>query len=77
MASYPSNALDGGCLLLASADCAVCIEVPEVVLGRKVRQAPATFDDHFSQACLFYRSLSPIEQVHVAEAYTFELGNAS
>ncbi len=49
---------DGGCPLLASADSAARIEVPEVVLGRKIRQAPATFDDHFSQACLFYRSLS-------------------
>jgi len=31
-------------------------------------------DDHFSQARLFYRSLSPVEQEHVAQAYTFELG---
>ena len=33
-----------------------------------------SFDDHFSQATLFYRSLTPIEQMHVVEAYTFELG---
>ena len=71
---YHPNSLDGGCPFLASAESAAYIEVPEEVSGRKVRQAPASFDDHFSQARLFYRSLSPVEQEHVAQAYTFELG---
>lgn len=74
VAPYHPNSLDGGCPFLASADSAAYIEVPEEVSGRKVRQAPASFDDHFSQARLFYRSLSPVEQEHVAQAYTFELG---
>jgi catalase len=39
-----------------------------------VRGAPTSFNDHFSQAALFYRSLTPIEQSHVVEAFTFELG---
>jgi catalase len=34
---------------------------------------PASFDDHFSQATLFYRSLTPVEQDHVAGAFSFEL----
>ena len=42
--------------------------------GTAVRAQPASFDDHFSQATMFYRSLSPIEQTHVVEAFTFELG---
>jgi catalase len=42
--------------------------------GGVVRGAPASFDDHYSQAALFYRSLSAIEQAHVVEAFTFELG---
>ncbi|GAA3155108.1 hypothetical protein GCM10020255_035830 [Rhodococcus baikonurensis] len=58
VAPYHPNSLDGGCPFLASADSAAYIEVPEEVSGRKVRQAPASFDDHFSQARLFYRSLS-------------------
>ena len=32
-----------------------------------------TFEDHFSQATLFYRSLTPLEQDHVIASYTFEL----
>ncbi|MCW2831356.1 MAG: catalase [Aeromicrobium sp.] len=39
-----------------------------------MREAPASYDDHFSQARLFYLSLTPVEQAHVAQAYTFELG---
>ncbi len=42
--------------------------------GSSVRAHPASFDDHFSQATLFYRSLTPIEQAHIVEAFTFELG---
>ncbi len=41
--------------------------------GRKVREQPATFDDHYSQARLFFQSLSPVEQDHVTQAYIFEL----
>ena len=33
-----------------------------------------SFSDHFSQATLFYRSLTLPEQAHIAEAFTFELG---
>ncbi len=74
-APYRPNSLDGGCPFLAGADTGAFIEVPVVVAeSTKVRDAPASYDDHFSQVAMFYRSLSPVEQVHVAEAYTFELG---
>jgi catalase len=33
-----------------------------------------SFGDHFSQAAMFYRSLTPLEQAHIVEAFTFELG---
>jgi catalase len=39
-----------------------------------VRASPASFDDHFSQPAMFYRSLTPLEQAHIVEAFTFELG---
>ena len=45
-----------------------------MVDGEQVRTNPASFDDHFSQATLFYRSLTPVEQEHIVEAFTFELG---
>ncbi|KUH70801.1 catalase [Mycolicibacterium novocastrense] len=75
VAPYKPNSLDGGCPFLAGADTGAFIEVPTVVPeSTKRRDAPATYDDHFSQVTLFYRSLSAAEQEHVAEAYTFELG---
>ena len=50
------------------------IQSPQLLEGTLVRESPASFDDHFSQATLFYRSLTAVEQAHVQEAYTFELG---
>ncbi|KIA65205.1 catalase [Nocardia vulneris] len=74
VAPYRPNSLDGGCPFLAGNKDAALIEYPEAVAGKKVREAPRSFDDHFSSARLFYASLTPIEQAHVAKAYTFELG---
>lgn len=73
VAPYRPNSLDGGCPFTANPAEAL-IEFPEAVAGDKVREAPASFADHFSGARIFYASLSPIEQRHVAEAYGFELG---
>jgi len=42
--------------------------------GEKTRLRPESFADHYSQARLFYRSLTPIEQKHVVAAIAFELG---
>ena len=50
------------------------VNVPRHIEGDVVRAAPASFDDHFSQPALFYRSLTSVEQQHVIDAYTFELG---
>jgi catalase len=50
------------------------VQSPRALEGPVVRGAPASFDDHYSQAALFYRSLTPVEQAHVVEAFTFELG---
>ncbi|GAA2526136.1 catalase [Winogradskya humida] len=50
------------------------VQVPRLVHGEKVRANPVSFDDHFSQATLFYASMSPVEKLHIVEAFTFELG---
>ncbi len=75
-APYKPNSLDGGNPFDAPADDDhTFVEVPtRVAESTKVRQTPQTFDDHFSQARLFWLSLSPIEQSHLADAFTFELG---
>ena len=46
---------------------------PEELIGTKIRQRSATFADHHTQARLFYRSQSTIEQRHISNAITFEL----
>ncbi|MFJ6347720.1 catalase [Pseudarthrobacter oxydans] len=74
-APYRPNSLDGGCPFLAGQDVGAFIDVPEELAASiKERKNPASFDDHFSQARLFFRSLSPVERDHVIQAYTFELG---
>ncbi|MFF5727527.1 catalase [[Kitasatospora] papulosa] len=75
VAPYHPNSLDGGCPFLAGEDAGAFVEVPaEVPAARKVRDAAASFDDHFSQARLFWLSMSPTEREHIVAAYTFELG---
>ncbi|MFZ5845920.1 MAG: catalase [Actinomycetota bacterium] len=74
-APYKPNSLDGGNPFAADEATGAYVEVPRTVeAGPKVRRAPASFDDHFSQVRLFWKSLTPVEQDHVIRAYTFELG---
>jgi len=49
------------------------LEYAERVAGIKARMRSAKFKDHFSQAQLFYNSLSPIEKAHLTNALAFEL----
>ncbi len=72
--AYKRNGLDANLPAVADASEGGYVATPQPVHGEKVRANPVSFDDHFSQATLFYTSLSPIEQVHVIEALTFELG---
>jgi catalase len=43
------------------------------VEGATMRVRSESFSDHYSQARLFYRSITPPEQKHLANALTFEL----
>jgi catalase len=45
----------------------------EAVEGPKVRRRSVSFDDHFSQATLFWNSQSPAEKDHIIAAFQFEL----
>ncbi|SDJ47890.1 catalase [Frankineae bacterium MT45] len=73
-AAYVPNSIDGNQPLVASEADRGYVPTPRAVEGTVVRSAPASFDDHYSQATLFYRSMSRVEQAHIVEAYTFELG---
>lgn len=77
-APYRPNSLDGGCPFLAGADTGAFIEVPvELPAARKVREASASFEDHFTQPRLFWLSMTPVEREHIIAAYTFELTKCS
>lgn len=46
----------------------------EKVEGHKVRARSESFKDHFSQARLFWLSMTDIEKKHIIDAFSFELG---
>lgn len=46
----------------------------ERIDARKIRARSKSFQDHFSQAKLFFRSQSAPEQAHIVDAFSFELG---
>jgi catalase len=50
------------------------VTVPVEADGPKLRVRSETFADHYSQARMFYRSLTEPEQRHMASAFAFELG---
>ncbi|WP_328338499.1 catalase [Micromonospora sp. NBC_00421] len=75
VAPYRPNSLDGGNPFPAGDAEHAFLDVPVTVAeAPKVRANPASFDDHFSQARLFWLSMSPVEREHIVRAYTFELG---
>ena len=81
IAPYKPNSLDGGSPEVADGggpgDSAGYVQVPREVAGPKVRANPASFADHFTQARLFWVSMSPVEQAHIVSAFTFELGKCA
>jgi catalase len=46
---------------------------PENITSRKERLLSKKFQDHYSQAQLFYNSMSDIEKMHIPNALSFEL----
>jgi catalase len=75
VAPYRPNSLDGGNPFVASPADGAFAEAPvRLAEGAKVRAAPASFDDHFSQARMFWLSMSAVERAHIVAAYNFELG---
>ncbi|MGK5682812.1 catalase [Actinoplanes sp. URMC 104] len=72
VAPYRPNSLDGGNPFTTDDG---FLDIPvRVAEAPKVRANPASFDDHYSQVRLFWRSMTPVEKEHIIRAYTFELG---
>ncbi|HEX4490519.1 MAG TPA: catalase [Acidimicrobiia bacterium] len=69
---YLPNAVGGGCPFLASGEDGGYEHVPRAVNGEKTRERGP--DDEYTQATLFWNSMSEVEQDHLVDAFTFELG---
>lgn len=72
--SYEPNSLKGGCPFQAGMDMSGFASYAERIDARKIRERSPSFHDHFSQARLFFKSQSEIEQLHIIKALRFELG---
>jgi len=69
--AYEPNSLGGGCPFQAGMK--GFVSFPQPVKEDKVRGKPEKFADHFTQARLFFRSQTPVEQNHMIAAFRFEL----
>ena len=70
--AYEPNSLDATCPREdpERGFASVAVELP----GAKTRLRADSFADHYSQARLFWRSMTAPEQRHIANAFAFELG---
>src|SRR5471032_1777141 len=75
-ASYEPNSIDGGWPkeTAPGPQDGGFETYPERIEAHKVRQRSESFADHFSQATLFFNSMSAHEKEHIIAAYSFELG---
>jgi catalase len=76
-ANYHPNSLGGGCPVVPGASAGAFTHVPERVDGIAGRRRSETFADHYSQATLFWNSMSSWEKEHIIAAYRFELGKVT
>ncbi|PAX59995.1 catalase [Brunnivagina elsteri] len=72
--NYFPNSLGGGCPMAAPENMGGFTHYMEKMQGHKIRERSESFSDHFSQATLFWNSLSVVEKEHLVKAAQFELG---
>ena len=70
--SYEPNSLAGGCPFQHGVARGFT-SFPDPTPEDKVRGKPEKFADHYTQATLFWKSQSDIEQAHIVRAFRFEL----
>ena len=69
--NYEPNSLDGGAP--RENPTRGFTSFPEEINDTKIRKRSETFADHYSQARLFFRSMTEPEQTHIISAFAFEL----
>jgi catalase len=72
--SYHKNSLAGNSPEPSSEEEGGYAHYQEKVDGRKVRQRSESFKDHYSQAKLFWNSMTEVEKEHIIQAFHFEVG---
>ncbi|MCJ8009331.1 catalase [Lederbergia wuyishanensis] len=72
--SYHNNSLANNTPTPVSAAEGGFVHYQEKIEGHKVRRRSDSFKDHFSQATMFWNSMSQPEQMHIIDAFSFELG---
>ncbi|MGJ7581456.1 catalase HPII [Variovorax sp. RHLX14] len=71
--AYEPNTLGNGAEYRIDGASAGFQSYPEEIESPKVRRRSASFDDHFTQARLFFNSQSSAEKDHIVAAFRFEL----
>ncbi|NYB73580.1 catalase [Sedimentibacter hydroxybenzoicus DSM 7310] len=72
--SYHRNSLANGTPKTVSESEGGYAHYQEKVSGNKIRARSDSFKDHFSQAAMFYNSMSEHEKKHIMDAFKFEVG---
>lgn len=72
--AYNPNSMGGGCPFQAMIAEGGFNSYEERIDSTKIRKRSKSFFDHFSQADLFYKSMSEHEKRHIQDAFAFELG---
>ncbi|MCC9135240.1 catalase [Pontibacter silvestris] len=72
--NYWPNSLGNGCPMMAPENKGAYVHYMEKVEGQKVRARSESFNDHYSQATLFWNSMTEPEKKHIVKAAHFELG---
>lgn len=75
--NYEPNSLNEGLPREATAKEHGFVSYPSLTDGSKIRARSESFNDHFTQATLFWNSMSEVEKTHIVKAAHFELGKVS
>src|SRR5690554_690872 len=76
-ANYWPNSTGGGCPMMAPENEGGYVHHMEKIEGHKIRARSESFKDHYTQATMFWNSLTAPEKNHLVEAAHFELGKVT
>ncbi|WP_246096924.1 catalase [Psychrobacillus soli] len=75
--SYHKNSLANNTPSTSTAKEGGFVHYAQKVEGRVIQARSESFKDHFSQARLFWNSMSPPEKQHIINAFSFEVGKVN